>query len=314
MTLIISAVTSSGIILSADSRQTYKNLAGAIRIGSDSASKLFKLTDFSGVAISGKAFLSEEGQAHKNVGYFIDKFRRTEDLRELSVRDIAIKLNNYLSAIFVEKDILSLKSGIQNMVRQKGGKDLIFLSTETPFVNYQYIDRMGKQVSDVGRIDSINMIVAGTDKDKIGRAYSVYVPKGITFEKDTQQCGALWDGQTDVLQRIIKGFAPEVRDLDFVKKALAESLDAVSLQLNKTEYIINWGTMTLQDAVDFCVLMTRTTESIQRFSDGTQMTPGGIPGVGGEIDIAVISPEKGFRWLSQKKLKCDGEELCLDQS
>jgi hypothetical protein len=58
--------------------------------------------------------------------------------------------------------------------------------------------------------------------------------------------------------------------------------------------------------------MTRTTASIQRFSDGTKLAPGGIPGVGGEIDLAVITPEKGFAWLKQKTLKSEDAELSLD--
>jgi len=60
--------------------------------------------------------------------------------------------------------------------------------------------------------------------------------------------------------------------------------------------------------------MTRTTENIQRFSDGTVLSPSGITGVGGEIDIAVITPEKGFVWLKQKKLKSEGAELSLEGS
>jgi len=59
--------------------------------------------------------------------------------------------------------------------------------------------------------------------------------------------------------------------------------------------------------------MTRTTENIQRFSDGSILNPGGIAGVGGEIDVAVITPEKGFMWLKQKKLKFEGAELSLEQ-
>ena len=90
MTLVISTITSSGIVLTADSRQTYKNNAGAIRIGSDSVMKLFKLTEFSGVAISGKAFLNEEDQPAKDVGYFINKFKKSEDIKNLSVKDPAI--------------------------------------------------------------------------------------------------------------------------------------------------------------------------------------------------------------------------------
>lgn len=313
MTLIISTITSSGIVLTADSRQTYRNNAGAIRIGSDSVMKLFKLTDFSGVAISGKAFLNEENQPAKDVGYFINKFKKSEDIKNLPVKDIAVKLNKYLSDLFINKEKENLKKLIDTEVGKKSGTNLKFLTSDDHLVPYSYTDKDGKTVSDAGWIETINMIVVGIDKDKVGRAYSISVPKGITIERDTKQCGALWVGQTDVLARIIKGYAPEIESLNFVKEALAQNNAATTGQLNKMEYIINWGTITLQDAIDFCVLMTRTTESIQRFSDGTMLAPGGIAGVGGEIDIAIITPEKGFTWLKKKKLKSEGAELALEE-
>ena len=156
------------------------------------------------------------------------------------------------------------------------------------------------------------MIIAGVDGDNIGRAYNVWIPNGIIGENSTQQCGAFWVGQTDVLRRIVKGYAPEIEKLDFVKEALVKDRAAVQAQAASLEFIINWGTITIQDAIDFCVLMTRTTESIQRFSDGSLLIPGGIPGVGGEIDIAVITPKDGFRWLKQKKLKAEGCEMNLE--
>ena len=83
MTLVISTITSSGIVLTADSRQTYRNQAGAIRVGSDSAMKLFKLTNTCGVAISGRAFLNEKDQPVKDAGFFIRKFAETEKLEGL---------------------------------------------------------------------------------------------------------------------------------------------------------------------------------------------------------------------------------------
>ena len=313
MTLVISTLTSSGIVLTADSRQTYKNSVGAIRIGSDSAIKLFKLTNFAGVAISGRAFINEDGQPLKNVGYFINKFKKTEKLERITVKEIAEKLNKYLSDIFVKREIDALKKQIGELINKAGGKDLKFSTSDNNLVPYSYIDKNGKSVSDVGSIETINMIVAGVDNDEIGRAYAVALPKGITNNADTQQCGALWVGQTDVLTRIIKGYAPEAGNLNFVKKALTEDEQATINELNKMEYVINWGTITLQDAIDFCVLMTRTTENIQRFSDGSFLSPGGIAGVGGEVDIAIITPEKGFAWLKKKKLNYEEAELPTEQ-
>jgi hypothetical protein len=69
------------------------------------------------------------------------------------------------------------------------------------------------------------------------------------------------------------------------------------------EYIIQWGTMALQDAIDFCILMIQTTSAIQQFSNGIVSDPGNIPGVGGPIDVAIITPDKGFIWINRKKLK-----------
>lgn len=313
MTLVISTITSSGIILTADSRQTYRNQAGAIRIGSDSAMKVFKLTDSSGVAISGRAFLSENNQPAKDVGFFINRFRENEKLENLKTKEIAEKLNKYLGDIFAMREIEALKKQIETEITKLGGTDLKFSNPDGNLVPYSYKDKAGKAISQTRGIETINMLVAGIDEDKIGRAYSVSVPKGVTLERDTQVCGALWVGQTDVLARIVKGYAPEIANLDFVKDALTKDKQGTSDQLNKMEYIINWATITLQDAIDFCVLMTRTTENIQRFSDGTILAPGGITGVGGEIDIAVITPEKGFAWLKKKRLKSEGSELSLDK-
>ena len=313
MTLVISTMTSSGIVLTADSRQTYRNQAGAIRIGSDSAMKLFKLTDSCGVAISGRAFLSEKDQPAKDVGFFINRFAETEKLDGLKIKEIAEKLNKNLGNVFVIKEIDSLKKQVEEEIKKLGGTELTFSANDGNLLPYSYKDKDGNTISNTGWIETINMIVAGIDDDKVGRAYSILVPKGITNEKDTQQCGAMWVGQTDVLARIVKGYAPEIGNIDFVKDALSKDKDGISGQLNKLEYVINWATITVQDAIDFCVLMTRTTESIQRFSDGTFLAPGGITGVGGEIDIAVITPEKGFAWLKKKKLKSEGAELSLDK-
>jgi len=73
-------------------------------------------------------------------------------------------------------------------------------------------------------------------------------------------------------------------------------------QLHSLEYVIQWGTMTLQDAVDFCTLMIETTSAIQRFSDGIKANPGDLPGVGGSVEVLTITPEEGFKWVRKKKI------------
>jgi hypothetical protein len=41
---------------------------------------------------------------------------------------------------------------------------------------------------------------------------------------------------------------------------------------------------------------------MQRFSDGIRNAPGMSANCGGAIDVAVVEPEHGFRWLSHKTL------------
>ena len=71
--------------------------------------------------------------------------------------------------------------------------------------------------------------------------------------------------------------------------------------------------MSLQDAVDFSTLMIQTTSAMQRFSDGINSDPGDIPGVGGPIDVAVLTPDQGFVWVKRKLLRYEDREVNLDE-
>lgn len=51
----------------------------------------------------------------------------------------------------------------------------------------------------------------------------------------------------------------------------------------------------LQDAIDYAEFLIRTTIDHQRFSQT-------VPNVGGDIDIALVTPFDGFRWIRQKSL------------
>lgn len=153
-------------------------------------------------------------------------------------------------------------------------------------------------------ISGVSLIIAGYEQNEIGKAYLVNLGQEVDerLSRTTNAGGFLRIGQDDVVTRIINGRSQELFELDFVKKAQDEGVDIVA-ELNKAHYIVNWGTITLQDAVDFCVLMTKITESVQRFSDGTFLHPGSVPGVGGSIDVAIITADNGFEWTQKKELK-----------
>ena len=313
MTLAMTTLTSRGIVISADSRQTYRNLAGMVRVGSDSVRKIFTLTDMVGVATAGRAFLPDSSGDFKDIGHFIESFKGTLVDPAWSVREIAESLNGYLAGLFVTKELESLKAQIRDLVAKQGGTDLQFQSPVGNAQPFHFKDQTGQGRDDRWFFETVELTVAGIDRDMVGRAYNVVVPTGITVEMDTQKCGAIWIGQGDVVARIIKGYDPvAVGNVPFVKEALVREPAKVQAELATLEYIVNWGVLTLQDAVDFNILITRTTESIQRFSDGTVLNPGGIPGVGGDINVAAILPERGFIWIQKRRLSAEEGGIEMD--
>jgi hypothetical protein len=169
----------------------------------------------------------------------------------------------------------------------------------------------------MGGIDTINLLVAGFNKDGSHEVYTCLIPGEVQKKRDSREkgkeYGASWIGQTDVVSRIVLGFDGRINNLKFVSETVQKlGQGEIRKQLESLQYAIQWGTMTLQDAIDFCTLMIQTTSALQRFSDGIVANPGDIPGVGGPVDVAVITADQGFVWVSRKKLKIEGKEINLD--
>jgi hypothetical protein len=275
-----------------------------IRIGTDNAVKLFQLSKNAAVVIAGRAFFPDSNGVFKNAGWFIEEFRKTslEQTVAIPVKDIATKLTDYLLHQFIEPEEGRVKTFLNAQVATEGGTDLDFSPRQGFQINYSFT-KAGSRVNRQFFIETLSFIVAGYDPDAVGRAYFVMVPNQPeeNLSRNTQAGGLLRIGQDDVVTRIINGWAPETMSIPFVQTARDSGVNVIE-ELNKAMYVISWGTMTLQDSIDFCVLMTRITESAQRFSDGTTMAPGGITGVGGAINIAKITPDCAFEWIRRKEL------------
>lgn len=317
MSLTLCLATPDGIVLAADSRQTYRNIVGAARIGSDSAMKVFSVNERVGVTVAGPAFLKDPNEPQSNprgIGSFINSFLRQMN-KEETVKSIAEKLKDYLEKIYKPTEQLEqVEIQMKKQIEQLGGK--IIKAEKTPHneaVVIEYTDKAGKPQKGVGEIMPISIIVAGYDIEKVGRpelsVYQVYIPgdtKQARKHKDVNEFGANWTGQTDVITRIVLGRDPRIDALEFMQAARQKSGDeAINQQLGALEYNINWGAMTLADAVNFAKLMVETTSAIQRYSDGIKLIPGDMPGVGGPIDVAVILPKEGFHWHQKKELKLE---------
>ncbi|MDP4007310.1 MAG: hypothetical protein Q8P55_01815 [bacterium] len=317
MSLAINATTSEGIVLATDSRQSYRNQKGMARIGSDNASKLFQINSRIGVAITGLAFLPD-GETLKNISKFIDEFKHDVEVQKLDVKEVAEKLHYLFDKKYNYKEQLKkLPEQIKSNL-QKQGCELLEIKEEQNAVKFRFKDPNGQVKEGIGGVDVINLMVAGYNlKGGNHEAYICYIPGEIQKKRDGdergKEYGASWIGQTDVVSRIVLGFDGRIGNLKFVSQETQQTnQDEIKKQLGSLEYVIQWGTMTIQDAIDFCVLMIQTTSAIQRFSDGVHGDPGDMPGVGGPVDVAIITPDKGFVWVSKKNLKVGDLELNLE--
>lgn len=99
----------------------------------------------------------------------------------------------------------------------------------------------------------------------------------------TQEMGASWGGEGDILARLVQPVAQIDKDGSVVHRFPA--------------YPIPYGFFTLQDAIDFSVFAIRSTIDAIRFQPRAKT-------VGGPIDVLVIKPA-GAVWIQRKELSVD---------
>ncbi len=316
MSLVINTTTPEGIVLAADSRQSYRNMKGMARIGSENAIKIFQINRRIGVGITGLAFLPEEG-VQKNVSQYIEEFRRSSWVKKIGVEEVAWKLHSLFNEKYHWKEQMAqIKDNIRNDLNSKGCT-LLQMEMDDQSLKFSFRTPQGTIENGMARADPIEILVAGYNPNGSHQVYSATIPGDVRELRDStkpgMEYGSSWLGQGDVAARIVLGFDGRIHNVEFVKEAIQNKGEQLIMnQLRGLEYAIQWGTMTLQDAIDFATLMIQTTSAIQRFSDGINADPGEMPGVGGPIDVAVITPDHGFVWINKKKLKFGDCEVDLD--
>jgi hypothetical protein len=302
--------------MAADSRQSYRNRKGMSRIGSDSASKVFKINDRAGLIVAGLAFFPENG-VPKNISRFVEEFKKSIEGRQATIFEIANELKKFFEEKYQYKEQLKILPNQIKSDLERQGCQIVEIKEENDYIKFKFKDPKGNQKEGVTGVEQLQFIVAGYNLDRSHQVAMVYVPGGVELKRDSskrgQEYGASWIGQIDVVSRIVLGFDGRIGNLPVMQKIASDvGLQEVQKQLGSMEYVIQWGTMTLQDGIDFSTLAIGTTTAIQRFSDGIAGDPGDMPGVGGAIDVAVITPEKGFVWIAKKNLKVGDKEVDLE--
>lgn len=144
-------------------------------------------------------------------------------------------------------------------------------------------------------------IVGGYDvKDAYGKVFLFNIPRQPDPEPRNPgegEFGMTWGGQLQIASRLIHGYDPDLlgilrETLNLEKKKVEELKEALQPRLG---FKIPYQVLPLQDCVDLATFLIRTTMTAQNLSVG-------IRGVGGPIEVAIITRTKSLEYVQQKKI------------
>lgn len=149
-------------------------------------------------------------------------------------------------------------------------------------------------------------LVGGYDEGATyGRVFEVFIPLRPTpneWHAGPGQFGLVWGGQKEFADRLIAGFDGNLPEL--VKSYLNlddQKRDELRQHLQgQLQAAVPFAFLPLQDCVNLAIFLIRTTIVMQQWVIG-------VRGVGGAIDVAVITQTEGFTEIQRKKIT--GEEI-----
>jgi hypothetical protein len=179
---------------------------------------------------------------------------------------------------------------------------------------------------------SLSFLVGGHGKDdKFPSVYRIRMKEtSVVCEFELGKTGMCWGGQSDSIERIIRGYDGELRHaveeyvgklLDSHHKKMAETtvrilgdtLTALKVEMpngvntdlpaippfeldwDRFRVGVNYSNLPLQDAINFVSFLVLTQEGKQKFAPG-------LATVGGRIHVGYATKAKGFNFLNELEL------------
>ena len=144
-------------------------------------------------------------------------------------------------------------------------------------------------------------LVGGYDQGATyGKVFEVFIPskpKPMERFSGPGEFGAIFGGQREIVDRLIRGYDQRVLDIissDFGLNAAAK--EALGNKLSSALTMpIPFQFLPLQDCVDLSIFLVRTTMKLQTWTIG-------VRGVGGAVDVATITKTDGFVPVQIKKI------------
>ncbi len=254
-----------GIVLAADSRVTLtgqipgQNLL--IPATYDNATKLLKVKgqDYVGAVTYGLGAIGQQEPrtAHSFLTEFEAKLTEEKTEKRLGVEEFAKKLGSF----FMDRWKSSMPSDYK-------GPPMLFL-------------------------------IGGYDENTAyGRVFEVSIPStSAPKEWHAAEFGAVWGGQTELIDRLIKGYDRRIDEIVGNQCGLSPEQQAkLTEKLGELNLAIPYQFLPLQDSVDLSIFLIRATITLQTWQLG-------VRGVGGAIDVATITQTEGFKSVQQKKIR-----------
>ena len=144
----------------------------------------------------------------------------------------------------------------------------------------------------------MSFTVAGYDADKAyGSVFSFIIPKQPSPEEVAKDdFGINFGGQGEHTIRLMQGYDPRV--LATAKEVCGlsdEQITKLQTALAPLMLQVPYAILPLQDCIDLAVFLIHTTVAAQKLSIG-------IRGVGGVIDVAVITRREALQFIQRKEL------------
>lgn len=275
MSLAVVIKGTEGIVLSADSRvslEAKKVNSPTLTINFDNATKLLSFSEpdsYVGAVTYGMAVIGQR-TAHS----FIPEFEVS--LRGEGQRGKRTQRTSGLSVLGFSKKL-------------------------SKFFVERWNETMPKDYKGPGMV----FIVGGYDKGAAyGKVFLFEIPGAPNpMPRNSDTFGMTWGGQLEVASRIIHGYPPGT--IDIIRQTLDLSdQDTKKLTIALTqhaEFPIPYDVLPLQDCIDLATFLIRSTIVAQSLAIG-------VRGVGGTIEVAVITRTGELKFVQKKQIHGELQE------
>ena len=147
----------------------------------------------------------------------------------------------------------------------------------------------------------VTFLIGGYDEEEpYGKVFLLEVPGNPALQPRNDghdNFGMTWGGQLEIANRLIQGFDPALPAA--LREKLGPDGPAIEQLLEEIrpalEFKIPNNILPLQDCIDLATFLIRTTMTAQRLADT-------VRGVGGPIEVAVITRTRGLEFIQRKQL------------